>query len=326
MIINRFLNISKLSRFIFFYGVVFFFINSIHAQGGFAKKTDWKKYRQEVKFGAGVSEFLGDLGGMNKIGTDYSPVDMEFVLTRPAFSLAYRYKFAKNFGIHAGFDYLIVSGNDKLTTEQFRNNRNLNFKSNIFELSVRAEYSFFTNQVGHRYGFKNTFSRRMKTKANEFFVFIGVGGFYFNPKGRSATGWEKLHRLRTEGQGLPGGPKPYKRISISIPIGLAWRFNIDKLWNVGIELSYRKTFTDYIDDVHGSYYPDRALQESTYGTKSVMMADPSLGNIPNATANNGDGTGAQRGDKQKDSYMTLQVTIGRYIPSKKRKTKLRSKF
>jgi hypothetical protein len=51
-----------------------------------------------------------------------------------------------------------------------------------------------------------------------------------------------------------------------------------------------------------------------------------LGNIPNASAPNGDGTGAQRGDKEKDSYMSLQFTVGRFLPPKRRKTKLRSKF
>lgn len=304
------------------------FVNKSYSQGGFTRANDWKKYRREVVFSAGISQFLGDLGGLNKIGTDFSPVDLEFVLTRPAFGVAYRYKPAKHFGINTSFNYLVVSGNDKLTTEQFRNNRNLNFKSNIFELAVRFEYCFMASQVGNKYGIKNTFSRRMKTKGNEFFVFVGVGGFYFNPKGRNPTtgAWEKLKPLHTEGQGLPGGPKQYKRISVSIPVGLAWRFNINKLWCVGLEYSYRKTFTDYIDDVHGSYYPDRALQESTYGTKSVVMSDPSLGNIPFATANNGDGSGAQRGDKEKDTYMTLQVTVGRYFPPKRKKTKLRSKF
>lgn len=323
-----FSKLMNFKTFILFCLVSCIYAPALFSQGGFARKDDWKKYRQEAILSVGASQFLGDLGGLNKVGTDYSPVDIEFVLTRPAASAAYRYKFAKNFGLHAGFNYLLVSGDDKLTQEQFRNNRNLNFKSNIFELAVRAEYCFFTNQVGHRYNLKNTRKRRMSTKANEFMIFVGVGGFYFNPKGRNpVTGrWEKLHRLHTEGQGLPGGPKQYRRISLSIPIGIAWRCNLNRYWNIGLELSYRKTFTDYIDDVHGSYYPDRALQASTYGATSVLLADPSLGHIPNATANNGDGTGAQRGDKEKDAYMSIQITVGRYFPPKRKKSKLRSKF
>jgi len=286
-----------------------------------------EKYRKELLIQGGASGFLGDLGGLNKIGTDFSPVDIEFVLTRPAFSLAYRYKFAKNFNVHTSFNYLLVAGDDRLTTEPFRNNRNLNFKSNIFELAVRAELSLFKSKVGHRYGIKKTMIRRHKGKSNEFILFVGIGGFYFNPKGKNPdTGvWEKLYPLHTEGQGLPGGPKQYKRVSLSIPMGMAWRMTLSKVWSLGIEFNYRKTFTDYIDDVHGTYYSKTELFNA-YGAKSVAFADPSKGDIPNATAPNGDGTGAQRGDKEKDSYMSLQVTIGRFFPPKRRKAKLRSKF
>lgn len=315
-----------LRLFIIIYFVLIF--DAVYAQGGFTRPNDWKKYRKEVVFQVGASIFLGDLGGLNRIGTDFSPVDVEFVLTRPAISLGYRYKLAKNFNIHSSFNYLLVAGDDKLTTEKFRSNRNLNFKSNIFELAVRAEVSLFASQVGHRYGIKKTLKRRLKGKSNEIILFLGVGGFYYNPKGRNpATGkFEKLYPMHTEGQGLPGGPKQYKRISISIPMGIAWRMTLNKLWCIGLEYSYRKTFTDYIDDVSTTYYPDKVLFEDTYGPKALAFSDPNLGNIPNATAPNGDGTGAQRGDKEKDSYMSLQFTVGRFFPPKRRKTKLRSKF
>jgi hypothetical protein len=313
---------------VFFTFISFIYLIDVCHSQGFTRPNDWKKYRKELVFQGGASGFLGDLGGLNKIGTDFSPVDIEFVLTRPAFSLAYRYKFAKNFNVHTSLNYLLVAGDDKLTTEPFRNNRNLNFKSNIFELAVRAELSLFASRVGHRYGIKKTLSRRHKGKSSEFIVFAGVGGFYFNPKGKNpSTGrWEKLYPLRTEGQGLPGGPKKYSRISISIPVGIAYRVVLNKLWCVGIEASYRKTFTDYIDDVSTTYYPNKTLQLDTYGIKSLTFSDPSKGDIPNATAPNGDGTGAQRGDKEKDAFMSVQVTVGRFFPPKRRKTRLRSKF
>lgn len=308
--------------------IIFFayFLQNSYSQG-FTRPNDWKKYRNEVVIQGGASGFLGDLGGLNKIGTDFSPVDVEFVLTRPAFSLAYRYKFAKNFNVHTSFNYLLVAGDDKLTTEQFRNNRNLNFKSNIFELAVRAELSLFRSKAGHRYGIKKTLSRRHKGGTKEFIFFVGVGGFYFNPKGKNPESgqYEALYPLHTEGQGLPNGPKQYKKYSLSIPMGMAYRMTLNKLWCVGLEFNYRKTFTDYIDDVSTTYYDKDALL-AAYGAKSVAFADPSLGNIPGATSPNGDGTGAQRGDKEKDAYMSVQITVGRFFPPKRKKTRLRSKF
>ena len=294
----------------------------------FTRPNDWKKYRQEIIVQVGVSQFLGDLGGLNSTGTDYSPADIEFAATKPSLSFAYRYKLAKNFNIHSSLNYLLVAGDDKLTAEKFRNNRNLNFKSNIFELAARAELSFFYSNAGHRYGLKNTLGSRHKSKSNELIGFIGLGVFYFNPKGKDPnTGsYVKLYPLHTEGQGLPGGPKQYKRISISIPMGVAWRMSVTKLLNVGIEFNYRKTFTDYIDDVSTTYYFDRAAQVDAYGPQSLALSDPSLGDIPGASFPNGDGTGAQRGDKENDSFMSMQIKVGYFLSPKRKKTRLRSKF
>ena len=302
------------------------FVQNIVAQN-FARANDWKKYRKEVIIQAGIAEFLGDLGGLDKIGTHNSPVDLEIVLTRPAISLAYRYKFAKNFNVHTSFNYLLVAGDDKLTKEPFRNNRNLNFKSNIFELATRAEFSFFSNKVGHRYGIKKTLSRRKKSRSWEWIGFVGIGAFYFNPKGLNSSGqYVKLRPLHTEGQGLPGGPKQYSNIAISIPMGVAFRMILNKQWCVGLELNYRKTFTDYIDDVSTVYY-DNATLSANYGPVSAQMADPNIGTIPGATLPAGDGLGAQRGNsKDMDAYMGLQITVGRFFAKKRGKSRLRSKF
>ena len=302
------------------------FVQNTVAQN-FARATDWKKYRKEIIIQAGVAEFLGDLGGLDRIGTHNSPVDLEIVLTRPAISLAYRYKFAKNFNVHTSFNYLLVAGDDKLTKEPFRNNRNLNFKSNIFELATRAEFSFFSNKVGHRYGIKKTLSRRKKSRSWEWIGFVGIGAFYFNPKGLNSSGqYVKLRPLHTEGQGLPGGPKQYSNIAISIPMGVAFRMILNKQWCVGLELNYRKTFTDYIDDVSTVYY-DNATLSANYGPVSAQMADPSIGTIPGATLPAGDGLGAQRGNsKDMDAYMGLQITVGRFFAKKRGKSRLRSKF
>ena len=311
--------------------IYFFLFSTIIVQNvvaqNFARATDWKKYRKEVIIQAGIAEFLGDLGGLDKIGTHNSPVDLEIVLTRPAISLAYRYKFAKNFNVHTSFNYLLVAGDDKLTAEPFRQNRNLNFKSNIFELATRAEFSFFSNKVGHRYGIKKTLSRRKKSRSWEWIGFVGIGAFYFNPKGLNSAGqYVKLRPLHTEGQGLPGGAKQYSNFAISIPMGVAFRMIVNKQWCVGLELNYRKTFTDYIDDVSTVYYDNAALN-ANYGPVSAQMADPNIGTIPGATLPGGDGLNAQRGNsKDMDAYMGLQITVGRFFAKKRGKSRLRSKF
>lgn len=294
---------------------------------GYVRPNAWKKFRREVVLQVGAAGFLGDLGGRDQTGTDYSPVDLEFALTRPAISGGYRMKFNKNVNWYSSLNYLVLAGDDKLTKDPYRNNRNLNFKTNVFELSTRIEFGISSFRRTGVYSLKKSLGRTSKRQALELIGFVGVGAFYFNPKGKNpVTGkYEKLHALHTEGQGLPGGPKQYKRLAISLPVGLSLHYIIDKLWSVGLEFSYRKTFTDYIDDVSTTYYDKIALEDS-YGETSALMSDPGKGEIYGASSPNADGSRAQRGDKQKDSYATLQITVGRFFPPKHGRTKLRSKF
>lgn len=299
---------------------------SINVNAQFTRPNDWKKIRKELFIGIGAAQFLGDLGGLNKTGTDFSPVDLEFSLTRPAITLGYRYKILKNLNWTNSLNYLLVAGDDKLTQDPFRNNRNLNFKSNIFEFATRVELAYLSSKKGNRYGIKRTLGRRHKGRTWELMGFVGIGVFYYNPKGLSPAGtYVKLRPLHTEGQGLPGGPKQYSNYSISIPMGVAYRMIIKKQWSVGVEVNYRKTFTDYIDDVSTRYY-NKASLTAAYGPLSAQMADPSLGVIPGATSPDASGLGAQRGDKEKDSYLGFQITVGKYFAPKRGKSRLRSKF
>lgn len=294
----------------------------------FIKSTEWKKYRKEFYCGVGSSNFLGDLGGLDRIGTDFSPADLEWTLNSFSAGIGYKYKVFKWLNLGIGTNYLKVRGDDKLTKDPYRSNRNLNFKSNIFELMGRIEFVYMHNKVGNKYGIKKTFNRRMKTASYDLSIFTGVGGFYFNPKGKDHTGaWVKLRPLHTEGQGLPGAPKQYGNYSICIPLGVSYRYYIERTWVIGLEFIFRKTFTDYIDDVSTVYYNKQLLQQN-YGSKTVQMADPSLGKIFGATEPDASGKGAQRGDKEKDSYMSLQVTVGYIIKdnSRRKKSKIRRKF
>jgi hypothetical protein len=301
------------------------FCLSVNAQY-FAKRDSWKKERKEWIVGGGASNFLGDLGGLNKVGTHYSYADLELELTRPTASLGYRYRINKRFASRTDFSYLLVKGDDKLTLEPFRHNRNLSFKSNIFELSTNIEISLSFDRHGNRYHIKKTLVRRYKAYSSYYYVFVGIGAFYFNPKAQYGGNWYELQKLSTEGEGLPGGPPKYKRVSICIPIGIGARYKLNAKWTIGIEYNFRKTFTDYIDDCSGTYYDPKLLLQYK-GPVAVALADPSLGLIPNATKPNGDGTGAQRGDKRdKDSYMNLEIKIGYVLDSRKRRRITKAKF
>jgi hypothetical protein len=293
----------------------------------YSRPSEWKKYRKELYASLGSSNFLGDLGGSPNAGKDYSPRDLNFSQTRSAFGFGARYKIKRWINVAGKFDYLILKGDDATSDNPIRKNRNLNFRSSLFELSSRVEIGFQSSRTsGNKYGIKKNYSAASKNMTHNLFGFVGIGVFYHNPKGKDASGkYVALRPLHTEGQGLPGGPKQYSPVSICIPIGVFYKLNINKKYTIGFEVMFRKTFTDYIDDVGSTYY-DRAALEANYGLQSAQMADPSRGDIYGATLPAADGTAAKRGDKQKDFYMSFQVTAGYIFKQKRKSARLRSKF
>ncbi len=314
------INLIKNTIFLFILSIISLNLNA----QGFMSSNAWKKQRHELYIGIGASNFLGDLGGRDDIGKDFSYADLELSLTRPSLTMGYRYRALKFLAFRADFNYMRLYGSDELTKEPIRNNRNLSFRSPIVELSGIVELTSQITTMGNRYHIKKTMRRRYKSSNQYLYVFMGIGMFYYNPQALYNGRWVDLKPLSTEGQGLPGGPAEYNGISVCIPFGFGYRLNISRKLTIGLEYNFRKTFTDYIDDVSGVYYNKQLLLDYK-GPVAVALSDPSKGEIPGATAPNSDGTGAQRGDLQKDSYMCIELKVGYFLTTKSKK-RARSKF
>lgn len=267
------------------------------------KAQSWKFYRHEIHFGLGASNFLGELGGADRIGTN-GLRDLEFTLSRPTIEAAYHYVISPYFKARANLLYGRIKGDDRLTSEPFRNNRNLHFRSPIAEFSLQIQYFPFKEKITHLYRIRGT--RGKKTSFLSPYLSAGIGAFYFNPRGKYTDGkWYSLQPLGTEGQGLPGGPKKYSRFQVCLPVGIGLNYALNKVWSIGLELNARVTFTDYIDDVSTTYYDNAAILTAN-GPVAAYFADPS-NHDPNLIAQSGSDpttTGFQRGDlSDKDRYM-----------------------
>ena len=274
-------------------------------------------YRYEFIGSIGITNFLGDLGGANKIGT-HGLRDLDLVLTRPALGIGVRKKVQKYFSVKANLFWGVLKGDDKLTTEPFRNNRQLNFKSNIFELSGQIEFNFIPEKKGHIY--KISGARGEAHRDKQVYLFGGTGGLYFNPKGKYNGKWYALQPLGTEGEGLPGYRKKYSRVTGMLSVGGGARFAINRYWGIGFEIGMRKTFSDYLDDVSGNY-ATQSLIAAGADPKAIFLSDPSQGKgtHPESVCE-----GCQRGNPtDKDAYMFGEFTVGYKIMYKRR---ARSKF
>ena len=294
---------------ILLFGLLFVCSISLYPQ---SKKI--KKF--EFIGGIGPTGFLGDLGGSYTYGTHFIK-DYNFATTRFCVNTGVRYKAYSRFAVKAMLSGAMVSGNDAYSKDEIRQNRNLNFRSPIIELSVQGEYYFINDVSKNRYSISGLRSKKKKTKLS-CYLLAGIGMFYYNPQEKYGGNWYDVRKYHVEGQGMPGGPKQFSNVSLALPIGIGYREAISKRWSIGMEFGIRKTFTDYIDGVSGNYY-DQAKLIKAYGPIAGALADPNLGKIDGATM-----AGQERGNpRYKDTYMFLTVNVG-YKFTKSHRT--RAKF
>ncbi len=224
---------------------------------------------REIGFNVGFSNFLGDLGGSDDIGRPFF-YDIDPEVTRPALGFVYREEIVPKTAFRFSLIASMLNGNDALSDNEFRNYRNLSFRSPIVEASGMLELSL------------NRFTG-IKKKRWTPYVFGGIGVFYFNPQAKYDGKWVNLQPLGTEGQGLPEYPDrhKYSNIAVCFPLGAGFRVLTYKSWVMGFEAACRFTTTDYIDDV-SAFYPNPDFYYLHYDAETALMA-ATLSNMSDGT-------------------------------------------
>jgi len=199
----------------------------------------FSQYRWDVGIRLGTSNYLGDIGGEIEDRKDFV-YDLKLAETRWAMSGFARYKLNSLLSFQGALTYLRVTGSDKFSTNPGRMGRNLSFRNDIVDLSAYTQIFFYEiNDLGRTYRYRNDFRA---------YGYTGLTGFYHSPKADYNGEWVALRPLKTEGQ-----LKPYSPVGFAIPFGLGFYFTIEKRYRIGWELSWRKTFTDYSDDISTTY-------------------------------------------------------------------------
>src|ERR1700739_1143481 len=213
----------------FFFAIFLFLLTSV----SLSQSRSSKKYRHEFIGIAGPSGFLGDLGGSYTNGTHFIK-DYTFPSSRFCLGGGIRYKTNAKFAVKSMLSCGMVSGNDAFSRDAIRQNRNLNFRSPIIELSVQGEYYFISEVAKNLYTIGGLHSRKKRRKLSAY-VFGGIGMFYYNPQEQLNGTWYSLKKYHVEGQGLPGGPKQFSNFNVAIPIGLGFKEQLDKRLSIGVE-------------------------------------------------------------------------------------------
>lgn len=291
------------------------------ASGYDAQAQRWKRYRHEAVFGVGATGFLGELGGGEGAARDLF-LDLDPQSTRFCVSGGYRYKLNEIVSLRPSLTYGRLYASDAHSENVFRQSRNLSFRSPIIELAALGEVYIIREKISSRYRVRGI--RGALGSSLSAYLFTGVAGFWFNPRGEYNGKWYSLQPMGTEGQGL-NGEKKYSRISMSIPVGFGYKFNISRTMAISAEFGFRYSFTDYLDDVSTRYY-DSAEIAAANGSDGDAAAYFSNPGIP---VEREDGViidagetglpGEQRGDPTtNDTYMFAVISLNYKFVSKKR--------
>jgi hypothetical protein len=256
----------------------------------------------------GSSMFLGEMGNSSKEGRPFI-ADLQWELTGGNIGVYGRYFYKPWLAFRANLQYGRVAGSDSTSDNFGRRLRNLHFKSHIIELSGIAEFRLL--RLPRYRGFKNvakmaSVNKRLGHLQPEFtlFAFAGLGAFHFNPRAQYEGKWYSLQPMGTEGQGIIPGKKKYNRIQVSIPMGLEVFFTTNpNLYRIGLEIGYRYTFTDYIDDI-STEYADPAQITAVRGPVAGALSNRSIEFTNDANILGNTAPGQMKGDpSDNDTYV-----------------------
>jgi opacity protein-like surface antigen len=208
--------------------------------------------------------------------------------TRFMGSIGARYDLSEHLSARTYLTFASLQADDKKGTTAMQQ-RNLHFKTSLLDWELTAQYNIFS--LNYRWWTP--------------YVFAGIGLYHYKPYTKDTAGTKRfLKPLSTEGQGFLPGVDEYKLTGFSLPLGVGAEYSLNEDMRLGLELGYRKIFTDYLDDVSTTYVDQAALQ-SARGQTAVDMAwrGDEIHGGPYPVA------GTRRGDASKrDGYYFVALT------------------
>ena len=178
----------------------------------------------QITISTGITKYFGELSIAKKLGD-----------VNPYFGMGVEIPVKTRWWIRPEIVYYRLSAADSdLPSGDSRRERNLSFRSNNLELSATMIYSLQSIDL-----------RRKLAKLGPYFL-VGLGTTYSNPKAELEGQWHELQPLQTEGVN-------YSKFQIIVPLGVGLSYQVIDQWKIGLEISYRLSFSDHLDDVSTLY-------------------------------------------------------------------------
>ncbi|HEX8348503.1 MAG TPA: DUF6089 family protein [Hymenobacter sp.] len=283
-----------------------------------AQQFSKRKQYNSVGFSLNALNYFGDITPVTSFAS------FRFGATRAGAGITISRRFYPRLSGRFGLSYGRISGDDTKAADpndpdaRYRYNRNFAFRNDIIELSGVAVFDLIEN--------RNNYLKRPDFVP---YLFGGFAVFHHNPKGlvqdnvlpeytdlRKGS-YVSLANVRTEGQ-----DKAYSQFQIAIPIGGGVRYRINRSFDASLEIGWRKTFTDYIDDVGGKFAEGNKLNTNAqkYFGRDITLDRTDTGPFPGFTT-----PGESRGDRGRktDWYITTSATLSYILTPRIKNPKFR---
>ena len=274
----------------------------------------WHRYRHEFFMGAGASQMLGDLGGAPVTAKGLQAVN--WGSTNASAMMGYRYKVSPRAALRASMGWMRLSGNDELTENAGRRQRNISVRTTVTEFSPMVEIYLISDDIPKGVKYRGKYFRHRMSGVGvraSLYVATGLTMFYYNPTAQINGEYYNLRDMGTEGQGLRPGSEKYSTIDFALPVNLGLKLNFDRYWSVGLEFGARYTATDYLDDVSTSYYNNDEIREA-YGNIAAQLADRRLPNEDGRVVQGSEG-GVRGNPGENDAYFYFQFHVSKRFKS-----------
>lgn len=202
----------------------------------------------EMDFGSGVFNYQGELRAER----------FTWKGMRPAWSVGLRRRIDETTSFSATLSGGMLTGRDADNPSYLTRRRNLHFETYLLECSLNGIRYINLHPDGY---FKP-------------FISVGLAFYYVDPYTYDRQGTRhSLYGMSLEGQGLAEYPqkKMPRKVNLSLPIGAGVAFRLSGSLSLELEMQTRKTFSDQIDGVSGSYPREDLLQQAR-GLSAVELA------------------------------------------------------
>ncbi len=242
--------------------------------------------RAQLGVSGGAMNCLTDLGGKSDV----------FVTSKPTGGFYIGALYNRTIGARLELAWGSITGADANSKKEGVRKRNLNFSSDITEISLLAEI--------HPLNFLPDFTFPVSP-----YLLGGVGSFSFNPKTTFNGATVFLQPLHTEGESFSETGRPdYKLSQFMLPVGGGLSYRISSLFTVKGELVYRVLNTDYLDDVSTTYI-DPALFDKNLTPVIAALSKELYFRADELTPDNTAPVGNRRGSSAKDAYYSINLKL-----------------